>query len=117
MVQLQRLAQHKFRLRHRPLKRIHHQHNAIYHFQHAFHFAAKIGMSRCIYNIDFHIAILHGCIFGKYSYAALPFDIAAIHHPLLYHLICAESSALAKQLVYKRSFPMVNMGDNCDISD
>ena len=48
------LFEHKAGLRFWSFHGIHQQQHAIHHIHNAFHFAAKIGVSGCVYNVDFH---------------------------------------------------------------
>ena len=117
MIQLQCLAQNEFCLGHRAFKRIHHQHNAIHHFQHTLYLAAEIGMSGGINDVDFGIAIVYGCVFGKNGNPSFPFNITAIHDSFLYLLIGTEDTALSEQLIHQCGFAVVNMGNNRYVSD
>ena len=63
VTQFQRPGQHEPRLRHRTFRSVDQKDDAVYHLQDTLHFSAKIGVSRCIYDIDFHIAISDGRIF------------------------------------------------------
>ena len=117
VIQLQRLAQNEFCLGHRPFKCIHHQHNAVYHFQHTLYLAAEIGMSGGINDVDFGIAIVYGCVFGKNGNPSFPFNIAAVHDSFLYLLIGTEDTALSEQLIHQCGFAVVNVGNNRYVSD
>ena len=72
----QRLAQHKFGLRHRAFCRIGQQNDSIGHAQYAFDLTAEIGMSRRIDNIDARIFPHNGSWLGKNCNAAFFFQIA-----------------------------------------
>ena len=49
---LERLGQHKFGLRHRPLGGIDEKHGAVDHIENAFDLAAEIGMARSVDDVD-----------------------------------------------------------------
>ena len=74
-------------------------------------------MARCIYDIDFCILIVNCCIFRKYRDTALAFNIIGVHDAILDLLVFAEDTALFQKLIHQRCFAVVNMGNNCYISD
>ena len=83
---------HKTGLRHRAFLRIHQQHHAIDHAQHALHFAAEIGVSGGVDDIDVVAFVFDGGVFGQNGDAALFFDVAAVHHALVNVLVAAEGA-------------------------
>ncbi len=111
-LQLQRFFQHEFCLRHGALKGVHHQDDAVYHLQHPLHFAAEIRMSRGIHDIDFHIFIEDGGIFGQDRDPALPLDIVGVHDPFRHLLIGTEDAALLQELVHQCCLSMIHMGND-----
>jgi hypothetical protein len=74
-------------------------------------------MAGSIDDIDFHIFIHNGCIFGKNRYAPFPLDIVGIHDAFGDLLIFPEYAALFQKLIDQRRFTVVNMGDYRNISD
>ena len=116
-LQVQRLLQDKFCLRHRPLKCIHQQDDAVDHLQDALHFAAEIGMARCIDYVDLHAVIRNGSILGQDRNASLSLNIARVHHAFLYFLILPECAALAEHSVHQGSFAVVDVGYDCYVPD
>ena len=81
------------------------------------HLAAKIRMAGSVYNVDPHPLIIDGSILGQDGDAPFPFQVAAIHDPLLYLLIGPENAALAQKLVHQGGFAMVHVGDDGNIAD
>ena len=104
-------------LRHRALGGVHQQNNAVDHLQNPFHLAAEVGMTRGIDDIDFIVFILNGCIFGKNSNAAFPLQVTGVHNAVNHCLIFTVNAALFQHLVDQSGFAVVNVGDNCNISD
>ena len=115
-LQFQGLSQHEFCLGHSSFKSIHYQDHPVYHFQDTFYFAAEIGMSGCVDNVDLCSLIINSSIFRKNGNSTLTFNIIGVHDSLGYFLIFAEYTALFEQLIYKRCFPMIDMGDNSNIT-
>ena len=110
-MQRKRLAQHKARLRHAALKRIHKQEHAVHHLQDALHLAAEVRVTRCVHNVDAAALIVDGRVLGKDGDAALAFQIARIHHALLHLLVRAE------QAIHKRGLAVINMRDDCNVAN
>ncbi len=117
LVQRKRLAQHKARLRHAALKRIHKQEHAVHHLQDALHLAAEVRVTRCVHNVDTAALIVDGRVLGKDGDAALAFQIARIHHALLHLLVRAEHAALAEQAIHKRGLAVVNVRDDRNVAN
>ena len=74
-------------------------------------------MAGCINDIDLCIFIENGCVFGKNCDAALTFDIVGVHDTFGYFLICTEYTALFQKFIHQCCFTVVNMGDDCNISN
>ena len=68
-------------------------------------------------NIDLKIFVVDASMFRKDSDSALFFLVIAIHDSLRYFFVFAENVSLFKQVVEKGCFPVVNVSNNCDISD
>ena len=60
--------------------------------------------------------IMHGGVFGKYGYTAFSFDIAVVHYSVYDSLVGAEDSVLAEQLVDHSRFAVVNVRNDCNVS-
>ena len=115
-VLLQRFLQNKARLRHTALSRIHEQQHAVDHFQHTFHFAAKVGVARGINNINFYTVIIRCGILCQNRDTAFTLDITGVHDTFCHLLIFAERTGLLQHLVYQGSFAVVNVRNNGNIS-
>lgn len=76
---LQRLTQHKPRLRHRPLRRINHKRNPIHHTHNPLHLPSKIRMSRRIHNIDHITLIIHASALRQNRDPTLAFEVVRVH--------------------------------------
>src|SRR4051812_9448383 len=112
-----RLARNKPGLRHRAFHGIDQQQHAVHHRQHALDFAAEIGMSRRIYDIDVRALILHRAVLGQDGNATLPFEIVRVHNPLGHMLMRGKGSRLAQKLVDQRGLTVVDVGDDGDVAN
>src|SRR5690606_38925953 len=59
---------------------------------------------------------LNGSALGENGDPAFFFDVAGIHRPLFDPLVVAEGAGLAEQLVDESSFAVVDVGNDCDIT-
>ena len=60
---LQRFFQYESRLRHRSFAGIHQQDDRVYRLDDTLHFRRKVGVSRCVYDIDLHVSVHDGTVF------------------------------------------------------
>ncbi len=113
--QLQRFLQHKAGLRHGAFRRVYQQQNAVDHFENALHLAAKVGVTRGVYDIDFGVFITNGGVFRQNSNAALPLQISRVHNAIHNRLIFPINTALLQHFVHQGCLTVVNVGNNCNI--
>ena len=73
-------------------------------------------MPRSINNVDLHILILDGRVFGQDGNAALPLQIPGIHDTVHDLLVLPVHAALFQHLIHQSGLAVVDVGDNCDIS-
>ena len=116
-IEIQRLLQHKFRLGHRPLERVHQQDDAVDHLQHTLDLAAEVRMPRRIDDINLHALVGDGGVFRKDRDAALPLDVARVHDALLHLLVLPERAALTEHSVHQRRLAVIDMRDDGNVSD
>ena len=114
--QRQRLGQHKAGLRHRPLKGVNQQDDAVHHLQDALYLAAEVGVSGGVDDVDLGALIVDGCIFCQDGDASLALEVPVIHDALLHVLVVAEGAALLKHLVNQGGLAVVDVRDDGDIS-
>ena len=114
---LQSFTQNVFSLRHRSFISINQQQYAINHGQYALYLAAKISMARGVKDVDFY-AFMHNCsIFGKYGDTTLTLQSIGVHNAILYMFISTENTALLQHSINQSGLAMVNVGDNCYITN
>ena len=116
-IELQCFLQNKSCLRHRAFKCINKQTNTIGHFQNTFYLASKIGVTRCINDINFYAFIFYRCVFRKDGNASFTFQIIAIHDELTGFLVFAEDLGSMQDFVDQCCFTMVNVSNDGDVSD
>ena len=116
-VLLQCFTQYVFGLRHRAFISINQQQYAINHGQYALYLAAKISMARGVKDVDFY-AFMHNCsIFGKDCDTTLTLQSIGVHNAVLYMFISTENTALLQHSINQSGLAMVNVGDNCYITN
>ena len=113
---LQRLADHEFGLRHRPLGGVDQHDRAVDHRQDALDLAAEIGVARRVDDIDPHIPPHDRGRLGENGDAALALEVAGIHDPLGDPLVLAERARLLEQPVDERRLAVVDVGDDGDVA-
>ena len=114
---LESLAEDEFGLGHNAFEGVYNENGTVYHFQNPFHFSAEIRMPGGIDNIDLGILIRNGGILGQDGDAAFPLNIIGIHDPFPNLLIGTEYAALLQQFIYQGRFAVIDMGDDCYVSD
>ncbi len=113
----QGLAGHEPGLRHRPLDRVHQHQHPVDHRQRPLHLAAEVAMTGRVHDVDVHAPIVQRRVLGQDGDAALPFEVVAVHHPLLQMLVSGEHARLAQELVDQRGLAVVDVGDDGDVAD
>ena len=105
-------AQHEARLRQRPFRRVDEQHDTVHHRQRAFHFAAEIGMSRRVDDIDQEVVVVDGGVLGEDRDAALALELVAVHGALGHALVRTKRAALMEHRIDERGFAVIDVSDN-----
>ena len=113
----QSLLEHEASLRQGTFTGVDQQQNAVDHRERAFDLAAEVGMARSIDDINSDRAPGNRGIFGQNGDATLALQGKGIEHPLHHLFVSAEDSRLAEQGVHEGGLAVVNVGDNCQVSD
>ena len=113
----QRLARDEARLRHRAFDGIDHQQHRVDHRQHAFHFAAEVGVPGRIDDVDAGAAVLDGAVLRQDRDATFLFDVVRVHDPLGDLFVRGEGAGLAQQAVDQGGLAVVDVRDDGDVSD
>jgi len=90
---------------------------ALDHRQRPFHFAAEVGVTGSIHNVDFDLAVMDGGVFGQDGDAALPFEIKGVHDALHHLLVGAEDAALVQHGIDQGGLAVVDVGDDADVAN
>ena len=116
---LQRLLEHKFGLGLGAAEGIHHKEHSVHHLHDAFHLAAEVGVTRGVDNVDVVVVPLEGGVLGLDGDSLLTLQIHGIHDTDLrgLRLIGAESARLFQKLVDEGGLPVVDVGDDGDITN
>ena len=114
---LQRLGDHKFGLRHRAFCGVDKNDNAIDHAEDPLHLATEIGMAWGIDDIEANILPDHRRTFCKNCDAALTLQVVGVHRPLGNLLVGAERARLTKQGIDQGCFPVIDVGDDGDVTN
>ena len=111
VAELERLLQHKPRLGHGALS------CAVDHLQNALDLAGEIGVARGVDDVDLIIFIVDGRVLGQDRDAALALEIARVHHAVYDGLILPVNAALLQHLVDQRGLAVVDVRDDCNVTN
>ena len=117
VAELERLLQHEPRLGHGALSRVDEQQNAVDHLQNALDLAGEIGVARGVDDVDLIIFIVDGRVLGQDRDAALALEIARVHHAVYDGLILPVNAALLQHLVDQRGLAVVDVRDDCNVTN
>jgi hypothetical protein len=116
------LLGHEAGLRHRTVEGIDEDQDRVDHRQHAFHFAAEVGMSRGVDDVDAVLGTVtlvgpaDRGVLRENRDAAFLFDVVRVHHAVRHDLAVAERARLAQQAVDEGGLAMVDVGDDGDVA-
>ena len=110
------LAQDVLCLRHGTFKGVDQKQHAVDHVQHAFDLAAEIRVTGRVDDVNLDALVKNRRVFGKNRYAAFALQVAAVHDAFGNLFVLAEDVTLLEHCVNQRSFAVVDVRDNRDIS-
>ncbi len=113
----ERFAQHEARLRHGAIEGVDHEQHAVHHAEDALHFAAEIGVTRGVDDIDLHAVPAHRRVLGEDRDATLALERVRVHHAFFDDLILAERPGLPEHFVHEGGFAVIDVSDDGDITD
>ena len=87
------------------------------HPQHAFHFAAEIGVAGRVDDVDLHALVGNRDVLGQDGDAALALQIVGVEDLLADKLRFAELAALPQQAIDQRRLAVVDVGDDGHVAD
>ncbi len=74
-------------------------------------------MARSINNVDPVLMPVNRGILGKNGYPPFTLLIIRVHNPLFAGIASVQSSGLLQKTVNQSGFTVIDMSDNCDISE
>ena len=113
----ERLLRNESRLRHGPFRRVHQQQHRIYHRHDALDFTAEIGVAGGIDDIDAVTPVFDRGGLGKNRYSAFALQLVAVQRALDCLGTGIVAARLLQQPVDQGRFAMIDMGNNCDVTD
>jgi len=113
----ERLAEHEASLRLWPVVGVDEEKNAIDHPQGSFHFAAEIGVTGSVDDIDDLVTPMHRSVLGLDGDALFAFEIHGVHGSIFDFLVGTESPSLLEQGVNEGGLPVVDVSNNGDVAD
>ena len=112
----QSLPDDEFCLGKRAFRRVNQNNGAVHHVQNTFDFAAEIGVSRRVNNIETGTLPFDRRTFCQNCYPSFAFQIIGVHGAFGDNLIVAERAALTKHGIDQSSFAVVDVGNNGNVS-
>ena len=114
---LERLAEHEARLRQRALARVDEEQDAVDHRQSALHLTAEVGMARRIDDVDLDGTVPDCGVLGQDRDPLLAFELPGIEDLLGDGLVLAEGARLPEQRIDEGRLPVIDVGDDGDVTD
>ena len=111
------LPTHELGLRQHPFGGIDQHDRPVHHVQDTLHLAAEIGMARRVDDVDPRIIPHHRGALRQDGDATLLLQVVAVQRPIRHLLMLPERARLAEQLVHQRGLPVIDMGDNSDVTN
>ena len=114
---MQRLAEHETGLRLRAVVGVDDEKNAVDHAEGAFDFAAEVGVAGSVDDVDDLVLPVDRRVLRLDRDALFLFQVHGVHGAFLDLLIGAINAALLQELVDEGGLPVVDVGDDSDITD
>jgi len=111
------LRQHEAGLRHRALRRVDQQENAVRHGQDAFHLAAEVRVPGRVDDVDLDAAVFDDGVLREDGDAPLAFQFIGVEDAIHRLLVLPEGASLTQHAVHEGGLPVVDVGDDGDVSD
>ena len=117
MPERQRFAKDKGRLRHRTFLGIDQQKHALNHAKRPFHFAAEVGMSGGVDDVDLDAFISDAGVLGADGDAAFTLLIHRIHNTLAHVLDLPVDVRLPQHGINQRCFAVIDVRNDGNVSN
>ena len=116
MIELKCSLKHETGLRHRTFSRVNEQNYAVYHLENTLDLAAEVSVTGGVDEIDLDVLVVNGSVLCEDGNSALLFKIARVHNSSNRLLIFSVNTALLEHLVNESGLTVVNVCNNCNIS-
>ena len=93
------------------------EHDAVDEFEGAFDFAAEVGVTGRIDDVDFVVVVTDAGGFGEDGDAAFAFEFVGVHDAVFDVLIGAEDAGLAEHGVNEGGFAMIDVRNDGDVAE
>ena len=97
--------------------RVDHEQHAIDHFHDPLNFAAEIGVTGCVDDVDPITVPLKSGVLRADRDSLLTLKVHRIHHAFLDLLIGTESARLTQQLIDQRRLAVIDVRNDGDVTD
>ncbi len=111
------LLEHESCLWHGALEGVDQQETSVGHIEHALHFAAKVGVSRGVDDVDLDSLVVDRYVFAQDSDAALALEVVVVEDKLSGRLVVAEEVAGQEHLVDQGRLAVVDVCDDGYVAD
>ena len=108
------LAEHVTSLGQGSFAGIDEKHDAVDHFQGAFHFTTEVAVARGVDDVDLDVVIEDGGILRQDSDAALAFELVRIHYAFGDRFVGTKGAALLQHGIHQGGFAVVDVRNNGD---
>ena len=115
--QLQSLLQDKARLRHRAFESIYEKEASVCHIEHTLHLTTEVGVTRSIENINLGSFPVDRHILRENGYTALTLQVIGVENLAAVILSVTEQFSCQHHLVHQSRFAMVDVCNNCNVSN
>ena len=125
----ERLGEHEAGLRHRAFEGVDDEEATVSHIEHAFDFAAEVGVARGVDQVDLifllvaRVGPLDRAILGGDRDAAFALEVARVHDQAvlaaseLVEVLGTEHAGLVEKSVGQGRFAMVDVSNDCDVTE
>ena len=114
---LQCLRHHELRLRQGPFRGVDENDGAVDHIEDPLDLTAEVGVAGRIDDVDARVLPQDARALGEDGDAPLALEIVGIHGALAHPLVLAERAGLLQELVDQRGLAVVDVGNDCDVSE
>ena len=116
MIKLKRSLKNEASLRHRTFSRVNEKDNSVNHLKNTLNLAAEVSVAGGVDDVDLDVLVVNGGVLCEDGNSALLFKISRVHNSSYGFLIVSVNTALLEHLVNESGLTVVNVCNNCNIS-